>query len=408
LTEFLNVDRSSLGQFTPDGRLTFLHSYAVEGIPALPRGELGVSLDWYVGQLARGRVVHVPSVGAVPRRAVGERAFMRTSGMKSHLGIPVDVGGTPPMPPFVLGIATFAREREFPEELIPRLRLAGSVFANALLRRDTAHNLRRMQAELAHVTRVSTVGQLATSIAHEINQPLCAIISNAQAAQRLLARPAAAELDAPDAARMADVRAALRDIAADGRRAADVIARSHDLLKRHDPEFRPLSINDVVADVFAMVHSDAVIRRVMLRTVPAGEPLPRVLGDRVQLQQVVLNLIVNALEATADTPLPRGNEPRQVTVRTMCTEGRAGVRVVVEDTGPGLTPEVAARMFEPFFTTKRHGLGMGLAINQSIVQAHGGSMGASAAAAAEARTGAARGAVVWFELPALDEAGPKA
>jgi len=235
-----------------------------------------------------------------------------------------------------------------------------------------------MQSELAHVTRVSTLGQLAASIAHEINQPLCAIVSNAQAALRLM------DAAKPD---LADIRAALMEVVADGRRAGDVVSRSHGLLKRRNLEFKPLQLNDVVTDVFSMVHSDAVIRRMTLQTDLAAT-LPNVIGDRVQLQQVLLNLVVNAMDATAETP----DGPRQVTLRTSTTNGLA--RVTVTDTGAGLSAEVTARMFEPFFTTKHHGLGMGLAINRSIVQAHSGAMGAATAAAG-------RGASVWFELPAL-------
>jgi signal transduction histidine kinase len=375
LAEFLKVDRCSLARFTEEGRLAIIQSYEVPGAPQLPRGELEAGLTWYIGELAKGRVVRIPDLEALPAEAVAERECMQNTRLKSHVGIPINVGGTPL---WVLGIATFRRKREFPLDQIPRLQLIGEVFANALARRDADHNLRRMQSELAHVTRVSTVGQLAASIAHEINQPLCAIVSNAQAALRLLA---ASEPD------ISDIRAALQEIVADGRRAGDVVSRSHGLLKRRDLEFKPMSLNDVVAEVFSMVHSDAVIRRVTLR-MELADALPAVNGDRVQLQQVLLNLIVNALDATADAPDGR----RHVALRTSWSNG--AVRVTVVDTGTGLTPEVAAQMFEPFFTTKRHGLGMGLAINRSIVQAHNGSMGAASA-------DAGHGASVWFELPSV-------
>jgi signal transduction histidine kinase len=375
LVEFLKVDQAALGRFTPDGRLVVLHAHAVAGVPALPPGAFDTDMKWYMGELAQGRVVRIPNIEAVPVEAVVEREYMRKSRLKSHVGMPITVGGTPH---WVLGIATFRRKRDFPQDLIPRLQLIGEVFANALARRDADHDLQRMQSELAHVTRVSTLGQLAASIAHEINQPLCAIVSNAQAALRLM------DAAKPD---LADIRAALMEVVADGRRAGDVVSRSHGLLKRRNLEFTPLQLNDVVTDVFSMVHSDAVIRRMTLQTDLAAT-LPNVIGDRVQLQQVLLNLVVNAMDATAEVP----DGPRQVTLRTSTTNGLA--RITVTDTGAGLSAEVTARMFEPFFTTKHHGLGMGLAINRSIVQAHSGAMGAATAAAG-------RGASVWFELPAL-------
>jgi C4-dicarboxylate-specific signal transduction histidine kinase len=334
---------------------------------------LGKGLKWYVGELTQGRVVRFAKVDLLPPEATREREFCRATGLKSHVGIPIVVGGRSRC---ALGIATFREEREFPDEMIPRLRLIGEVLANALARRDADHRLRRIEAELWHVTRVSTIGQLAASIAHEINQPLCAIVNNAQAAVRLLGAPV------PD---LAEVRSALLDIVADGKRAGEVVSRSHGMLKRRDFEFKLVNLNEVVWEVWSITHSDALIRGISLRVEPA-EGLPTVLGDRVQLQQVLLNLIVNALDATADV----AEGPREVIVRTESTGQR--VRLVVVDSGAGLLPQTAARMFEPFFTTKQHGLGMGLAINRTIVESHGGEMGAS--------SNAHRGASVWFELPA--------
>ena len=374
LVEFLRVDRSSLGRITPEGDMEILASYAASGAGPLPRGRLDRGLKWYVGELANGRMVRFTKVELLPTEAVGEREYCAKTGLKSHLGIPINVSG---MPRCALGIATFREAREFPIEWVPRLQLIGEVLANALARRNADHNLRRMQSELWHVTRVSTLGHLAASIAHEINQPLCAIVNNAQAALRLLAAAV------PD---FAEVRSALSDIVEDGKRAGEVVSRSHGLLKRRDLEFKPLDLNEIVREVWSITHSDAVLRRITLR-VELAEGLPKVVGDRVQLQQVLLNLVVNALDATADAK----ESPRNVTVRTQAAGPQ--VRTVVVDTGVGLSPEVAGRMFEPFFTTKQQGLGMGLSINRTIVNAHGGVMSAS--------SNADRGASVWFDLPAL-------
>jgi signal transduction histidine kinase len=371
LVEFLDVDHSSLARLTPEGTVVVLSSYAGPGIAAPLLGGFGEGLDWYVRELMQGRVVRISRLD-LPPDAIHERTFAQATGVKWHVGIPVTVSG---MPPCVVGLATFRRQHGFAEESIPRLRLIGEVFANALARRDSEARLRRVHAELSHVTRVSTMGQLAASIAHEINQPLCAIITNAQAALRQLSRPRP-ELE--------EVGGALRDIAADGKRAGEVVSKSHGQLRRHAPEFQPLSINDVIRDVVSLVHGEAVIRRVALR-LDLHESLPAVSGDRVQLQQVVLNLVVNAIDATADV----AEEPRQILLRS--ERSRSQVRVTVSDTGVGLTPEVASRMFDPFYTTKRNGLGMGLAINRTIVQAHGGRMWAA--------PNRGRGASVAFSLP---------
>jgi PAS domain S-box-containing protein len=370
LVEFLGVDRSSLARVTPEGQVIVLSSYAAPGIVQQPMGKLGDELEWYVNEIYSGRVVRFSRVDELPHAAEMCKRFARGTGMKSHVAIPIDCDASP----CALGIATFRQEREFPEEMIPRLRLIGEVFRNALARRDAEVKLHRMQAELAHVTRVSTLGQLAASIAHEINQPLCSIVNNAQAGLRLLASRS------PD---LEEVAGSLRDIVAGGKRAGDVVARSHGLLKRRDLEFAPLCLNDVIRDVTSLLRSDALIRRVTI-DLNLTQRLPRITGDRVQLQQVVLNLLVNAMDATTDVE----DGVRKIVVCSDATDSH--VRVTVNDTGVGLSAEVARRMFEPFFTTKRSGLGMGLAIIQSIVESHGGRMWAT--------PNPGRGASITFEI----------
>ena len=380
LAEYLEFDRTSLSCITEGGQLRVMHSYAVEGVLPLPLGDIKPEIAWYAREMKARRVVRCTGPDDLPAVARAERDFVRDAGIRSHVGIPIVCAG---MPLCVLCISTFTRPFEIPVAMIPRLRLIGEVFAGALARRDAELRLREMQAELARVARVSTVGQLAASIAHELNHPLCAIMVNAQAAVRLLAAPT------PD---LAEVRAALADIVADSRRAADVVDQSRALVERRKVRVEPVDVNDAVADVVTLVGGDAVIRGVTLDVSPA-DGLPPVLTDRVQVQQILLNLVVNALEATADAPA----SARVVSLRT-AAGANGSVRVTVTDTGPGIPPHIAGQIFEPFFTTKPHGLGMGLTIVRSLVNAHGGAIGVDKA---EGGTGAA----VWFELPALPPAG---
>jgi signal transduction histidine kinase/integral membrane sensor domain MASE1 len=215
----------------------------------------------------------------------------------------------------------------------------------------------RSRDEMAHLTRVSTLGVMTVSLAHEVNQPLTGILTNAQAAQRLLAaaKPDDAELDQ-----------ILRQIVSDVKRASEVIRHLRELLRKGGGEPGPVDLNQVVDDVVSLLHSDAVIRGVSLSVDLASGPL-EVMGDRVQLQQVVLNLVANALETFAEGA---GGE-RSVMIRT-ATEAGDTARVSIEDTGPGLSAATVDRVFEPFFTTKPKGLGMGLSIARSLVVSHGG------------------------------------
>lgn len=223
------------------------------------------------------------------------------------------------------------------------------------LRKAAEAEAARQRAELAHLSRVASLSELSGSLAHELNQPLGIILSNAQAAQRLLAQ------QPPD---LAEVRDILADIVAEDRRAGEVIKRLRALLKRGEPDFQPLSLNEVVTEVAALLRSDLLDRGVSLN-LALREDLPLVRGDRIALQQVLLNLVNNACDAL--TACPPGGRRIAITTRTEANR----VCLYVRDNGCGLPPE-AGRMFDSFFTTKAHGLGMGLAICRSLIHAHGG------------------------------------
>jgi PAS domain S-box-containing protein len=224
-------------------------------------------------------------------------------------------------------------------------------------RRRSELALIQQRAELARIARVSTMGELAASLAHELSQPLTAILSNARAGQRLLAS---------EAADPALVREVLADIVQDDQRASEILRSMRALIRKEAREPEAIDLAGVVGEVVSLVHSDAILRDVQV-TVAFPPDLPPVRGDRVQLQQVVLNLLVNAFEAMRDTPAGR----RNVLVRG--DRDPAGVvRVAVRDDGVGVAPDGTDRIFEPFFTTKHDGLGMGLTICRSIVEAHRG------------------------------------
>ena len=211
--------------------------------------------------------------------------------------------------------------------------------------------------QIAHLDRVAAMGQLAASIAHELNQPLAAILANAQAAKRLLAR-SQPNLD--------EALTCLAGIVSDDQRAADVIRRMRNLLKKTDSVTMPLSLNDLATTTIRLVANEGLLHAVTIKFLPAPG-LPFAYGDPVQIQQVILNLITNAITAAADGDAPT----RKVTVWTSATSGPY-VELGVRDSGKGISERDLGRIFEPFFTTKPDGLGMGLAISCTIVEAHGG------------------------------------
>jgi C4-dicarboxylate-specific signal transduction histidine kinase len=234
---------------------------------------------------------------------------------------------------------------------------------------------REMQMELAHANRITTIGQLTASIVHEVNQPITAAVTNAQAALRWMSA------EPPD---FGEVSEALAGIIKEGNRASEVIGRMRDLIKKAPPRKDRVEINGAIREVIELTYSEAVKNGVSVQT-QFAESLPLIQGDRVQLQQVMLNLIINAIQAMSDLA---GVRELRITTENADSEG---VRLAVRDSGPGLSSENFQRLFEPFYTTKPDGMGMGLSICRSIIEAHGGRLWA---------TGQPRGALFQFTIPA--------
>jgi C4-dicarboxylate-specific signal transduction histidine kinase len=227
--------------------------------------------------------------------------------------------------------------------------------------REASEALREAQAELAHVNRVTAMGQLAASISHEVMQPITAGINNAGAALHWLdSQPPKVE----------EARQALDEAVKEGNRAVDVIGRIRALIKKAPPRKDACDFNEAMREVIGLTRGEMVKNNISAQT-QLSEDLPRIQGDKVQLQQVILNLIINAVDAMSTT----SEGPRELFISTAKDVG--GVLVTVRDSGPGLRPETVERLFDAFYTTKADGMGMGLSICRSIVEAHAGRIWAS-------------------------------
>jgi len=227
------------------------------------------------------------------------------------------------------------------------------------LRKEAEHDAKLQQQEITHLLRISVVGELAGGLAHELTQPLTAIMANAQAAQLELAR------ENPNTGELQDI---LEDIVTENSRAGDVIHGLRKLLKKDVVRRETIDLNELVKSTLTLIHNEYITRRIRVEQYFTPH-LPNTIGDRVQLQQVLLNLLLNAMDATEDLP----DSLRAISISTERTYSGDSVEVQIRDQGTGL-PAAGADVFKPFFTTKKHGLGLGLSISRSIVSAHSGTL----------------------------------
>jgi len=317
----------------------------------------------------RGDVIRFNSLEVLPPALAGERTAFRRHGVESALLVPLRHNGA------VLGALALSagKPRRWSTAIVERLEFVGAILARALhevhavgsnghsngerLPVEAAAGATPAEPSFARFAGVRTLGGFALSLAHELNQPLSAILANAQAARRFLARP-----DPP----IDEVRAIIDDIDADDRRAGELIHGMRALLNHHDVEPVDLDVNDIIRDVVRLLHGDCLLRRVSL-VVDLEAPLPLVHCDRVRIEHVLLNLVMNGFEAMEKT-VPGD---RRMIIRTRA--GSDGCCVIsVRDAGTGIPEDAVERVFEQFFSTKPEGLGMGLAFARSVVESHGG------------------------------------
>jgi len=508
LLTFLDFDRSNFGEFTADGWATILCSVAAHGVERYPPGPVPKFASWYLSRLRTEKIVRVRSIDDLPPGAVEEAEYFRQSGIRLSVGIPLHVGG------HIVGFINFSAfrsTREWPDDLIARLKIVGEVMAQALVRKRSeaalqaseerwrsmfevsnlgisiidqnlhyvatnpafqamlgytdgelqqltpAHltaeedrdvtrmritelqqgerhhyetmkqyrrkdgtimwghvyvsvvrdaqsgakmfigtliditatkhaqdALRATQWKLAHITRRATMREATATIAHEVNQPLAAIVANGNAALRWLRKTP------PE---VAEAVANVNQIISDGHRASGVIAGIRGMFKKDEHAKVLLDVNVVIQEVLELMQGE--LKRVSIHT-KLSRDLPQISADHVQLQQIILNLVTNALEAMSANPL--GSRVLNVSSKLGQSDE---VIIAVEDSGPGIDPKDRDRIFDAFFTTKSQGMGMGLSICRSIVESHGGRLWASGrrphgsifyltlprAGAADARTG---------------------
>lgn len=302
-----------------------------------------------IGMIAQERKAHLTNdVLNDPR--ISNRAWAEKEGMASFAGYPLSVGDR------TVGVLAMFSRKPVTPETTETLASGADLIAQGIERKRAQEALQMTQAELARVSRLTTMGELAASIAHEVNQPLTAVTNNSNACLRLLA----ADKLTPEI-----LGRALEEIVADGTRASAVVARIRGFIKKEPVEKNRLDINDVIQEVLALADRELYENRVRLER-QLTKALPLVLADRVQMQQVLLNLIMNGIEAM----IPVTDQPRALWVESRVDES-GDILVAVRDSGPGLG-SAADRVFTPFFTTKANGMGMGLSISRSLIENHGG------------------------------------
>lgn len=349
-------------------RLPEIYVQAVNGAPIGPKnGSCGTAMY-------RGQQVIVTDMLTDPLWE-DYRELAKLSGLRACWSTPIFTGQGK-----VLGsFAMYYRQPQAPTGSEARLTEVATRIAGIAIEHERAQNeLQHTRSELAHVARVTTMGELAASIAHEVNQPLGAIVGNADICLSWLQEE---NVD------LKQVAEALEDIAGDGHRASQIISRIRSLVKKHVPEKSLLNLSDIAREVIGLVGHEAQRKQVTIHS-QLRESLPAVEADRVQLQQVLLNLVMNGMEAMHET----GANQRQLTVQTAMSNG--SVLATVSDRGMGIELAKAEQLFKPFHTTKADGMGMGLAISRSIVESFGGKLWAEA--------NLAGGAIFTFSLPARE------
>jgi signal transduction histidine kinase len=358
----LGLDRSTIAEINPvTGLARFTHGWAREPDRIIGSTiDVNAALPWTKQKMLAGETVVMSNPDQLPREAAVDRESFHRYGTKSNVMVPIKVGGT------VVGAMSFAslyQERSWSPDIVRHFQPVAQIFGFGLERKRAVAEMLRLRNELSYVSRVTTMAQLAASMAHELNQPLGAILNNAEAIQAMLASAR------PD---LEEVKAGIADIIQDDNRAREIIHRVWALFRRDKVTKSKIDVAAMLGEIGRMVRSDALMRNVSL-FLDVKQPIPPVFAEQVQMQQAIMNLILNAFDAVAGID----DGPREVRLEAMARCEGNGVQILVRDSGIGIAPDAIPKIFDAFFTTKPNGMGMGLAIAKSIIEAHGGRLSVS-------------------------------
>lgn len=356
----LGVDLGTVAQLEPaEGAFYLTHQAAQKGVSTPGRGVNGTQhYPWLAERVLADEVVVLSRVEDLPPEASKDLADFRRWGTKSDVTIPLKVGGA------VVGAMAFGTvfsERMWSQKEVQRLKLVAEIFGNALERKRSEAEIHRLSEELRQVSKVATIGELTAALAHELKQPLAAILSNAETAY---------DLNASQNPNRVEIADALADIIRDEARADEIIGNVRTLFQRDNTKKSSVDLRELVFDVDRIAVMSVRTKGVRL-SVEVPKFLPSVSGDRTQLMQATLNLLFNAFDSVCAVDGPRevGLSVVQIEPRRVC--------VSIRDSGKGIDPALMPRLFDPFVTTKPTGMGMGLAIVRSIVENHGGRLWAT-------------------------------
>jgi signal transduction histidine kinase len=372
----IGVDRGVVAQLDPaDGALYITHQSARDGTSTPFLGERvnsTQSFPWLAAKILAGEIVVYSRIEDLPPEASKDVATARLHDIKAHVTIPLKINGV------VVGSVSFTSwksNRAWTQEDVQRLKLIAEILGNALERKRTSAEHRRLEGELHQIANVATMGEVTAALAHELNQPLGAILNNARAARRLLASRN------PD---LTEIDSALEDMIRDDVRAVEIVRDVRAIFRGAEAKTSSVDIRGLLMDVNRIVSADVKMKHISF-SIEMPDSVPVVRGDKGHLTQAVLNLVFNAFDSICET-----DGRREVVVRAGLDES-GHMHVSVRDSGKGIDPKVMPCLFDPFFTTKSTGMGMGLAIVRSIIENHGGRVWAT--------QNADRGATVELALP---------
>ena len=355
------LDRSTIAEINPTtGQTRFTHGWARKQSEILSETiDANRLLPWTIRKMLGRETIVMPSLDTLPGEAAVDRESFRRYGTKSNIIVPIEVDER------VIGAMSFAslsQPRSWSPRLVRGFQGMAEIFGYAVERKRAIAERIKLRSELMYVSRVTTMGEFAAAIAHELNQPLAAILSNAESVQTMLMSD---QLD------LDEIKTIIDDIVQDDNRAVETISRLRPLFRRDTVLKSKVDLSEVLHATGQIVRADA-LRSGISFALEMQEPLPLILAERVQLQQAIINLVSNAFDAVTEID----DGPRTIRLGTSI-DGPDNVRIFVSDSGNGIAPEMMPRVFESFFTTKPNGMGMGLAIAKSIVEAHGGRLSAS-------------------------------